>query len=152
MGAALTSRRLGARQKLGALFLLGWTQVVPWITVQAIPILAFTAWRNRGINDFNFLIPLFVLLTVFTLSVGVAQTVFAYLLSDASIRRHRSWFVIYALHSVVWFGEFKNVISRVAQLKEVSGESHWRITPRTSTTADELGDGVATELAEPLAS
>jgi hypothetical protein len=131
---------------------LGWTQIVPWVTVQVIPILAFTAWRHGGISSFNFLIPLFVLLTIFTLSVGVAQTVFAYLLSDPSIRRHRRWFVLYALHSLVWFGEFKNVISRVAQLKEVSGESQWRITPRTAATAAGLIDGVRTEQAEPLAS
>jgi cellulose synthase/poly-beta-1,6-N-acetylglucosamine synthase-like glycosyltransferase len=153
LGPALASHQFSARQKVGALFLLGWTQLVPWITVQVLPILAFTAWRNGGISSFNFLIPLFVLLTIFTLSVGVAQTVFAYLLSDSRIRAHRGWFVLYAFHSMIWFGEFKNVISRVAQLKEVSGESHWRVTPRTSTSVSaSTADGVTTEFAEPLAS
>jgi cellulose synthase/poly-beta-1,6-N-acetylglucosamine synthase-like glycosyltransferase len=153
LGPALVSHRFSARQKVGAAFLLGWTQLVPWVTVQVVPILAFSAWRHGGISSFNFLIPLFVLLTIFTLSVGVAQTVFAFLLSDASIRQHRRWFVVYALHSMIWFGEFKNVISRVAQLKEVSGESQWRITPRSTTAAQEAAvDGAAMERAEPLAS
>jgi cellulose synthase/poly-beta-1,6-N-acetylglucosamine synthase-like glycosyltransferase len=153
LAPALTSSSFNPRQKIGALFLLGWTQIVPWITVQVIPILAFTAWRDHGLSHFDLLIPLFVLLTIFTLSVGLAQTIFAYLLSDASIRRHRSWFVLYALHSMLWFGEFKNVIARVAQLKEVSGESQWRVTPRTSTAgANAPADGITTEYAEPLAS
>lgn len=112
------------------MFLLGWTQAVPWITVQVLPILAFTAWRDGGVRNFDLLIPLFVLLTVFTASVGIAQTVFAYLLSDNEIRRHRWWFVFYAINSMLWFGEFKNIISRVAQLKELVGERQWRVTPR----------------------
>ena len=130
--AALASPQLNRRQKIGATFLLGWTQLVPWVTVQVLPILAFTAWRDRGLGGFNLLIPLFVLLTIFTISVGVAQTVFAYLLSDSQIRRHRGWFVLYAVNSMIWYGEFKNVISRVAQLKELIGERQWRVTPRSA--------------------
>ena len=139
--AALTSDRLNRRQKIGATFLLGWTQLVPWITVQVLPILAFTAWRDGGLSDFNLLIPLFVLLTIFTISVGLAQTVFAYLLSDSQIRRHRWWFVLYAINSMLWYGEFKNVISRVAQLKELIGERQWRVTPRTAVTARKAVSG-----------
>ena len=135
LGPALTSDRLSARQKIGAAFLLGWTQLVPWLTVQVLPILAFAAWRNGGVGGFSFL-PIFVLLTIFTVSVGVAQTVFAFLLSDPQIRRHRKWFVLYAFHSMLWFGEFKNVISRVAQLKELIGEKQWRVTPRSSVPVD----------------
>jgi cellulose synthase/poly-beta-1,6-N-acetylglucosamine synthase-like glycosyltransferase/DNA-binding NarL/FixJ family response regulator len=154
LGPALKSSRLTARQKVGAAFLLGWTQLVPWVTVQVIPILAFSAWRTGSIGDFNFLIPLFVLLTIFTFSVGVAQTVFAYLLSDPTIRRHRGWFILFAIHSMLWFGEFKNVIARVAQLKELIGERQWRVTPRsapimvetsraTGTTVDLQGNTLA---------
>jgi cellulose synthase/poly-beta-1,6-N-acetylglucosamine synthase-like glycosyltransferase len=127
---SMRSRHLSIRQKIGAAFLLGWTQVVPWVTVQVLPILAFTAWRDGGFSHLDLLMPLFVLLTIFTFSVGVAQSVFAYILSDPSIRRHRWWFVLYAAHSMVWFGEFKNVVARVAQLKEFLGERQWRVTPR----------------------
>ena len=108
---------------------------MPWVSLQVIPILAFTAWRDGGLGHLDWLIPLFVLLSVFTLTVGGAQTVFAYMLADARIRRHRAWFVLYAIHSMLWFGELKNVIARVAQLKEATGDRVWRVTPRTATAA-----------------
>jgi hypothetical protein len=130
----LTSDRLNGRQKLGAAFLLGWAQVIPWITIQVVPILAFVAWRNGGLGHLDWLVPLFVLLSIFTFSVGAAQAIFAYVLGDATIRRRPAWFFLYALHSILWFGEFKNLIVRVAQLKELIGERQWRVTPRTAIT------------------
>ena len=136
--AALKSQRLSRRQKFGAIMLLGWTQVIPWVTIQVLPILAFTAW-NGGVHKIDLLIPLFVLLSIFTFSVGPAQTVFAYILGDERVRRHRGWFWLYALQSVIWFGEFKNLIARVAQIKELIGERQWRVTPRAApeATADD---------------
>ncbi len=136
---ALTSDQLNGRQKLGAAFLLGWAQVIPWITIQVVPILAFVAWRDGGLGNLDWLVPLFVLLSIFTFSVGAAQAIFAYLLGDESIRRRRSWFVLYALHSILWFGEFKNLIVRVAQLKELIGERQWRVTPRTAQAVPPAG-------------
>jgi cellulose synthase/poly-beta-1,6-N-acetylglucosamine synthase-like glycosyltransferase/CheY-like chemotaxis protein len=138
---ALTSDRLSGRQKLGAGFLLGWAQVVPWVTIQVIPILGFTAWRDGGLGHLDWLVPLFVLLSIFTLSVGGAQAIFAYVLGDPRIRHHRAWFVLYAIHSMLWFGELKNLIARVAQLKEVTGERHWRVTPRGAAAPGTPGTG-----------
>jgi cellulose synthase/poly-beta-1,6-N-acetylglucosamine synthase-like glycosyltransferase len=131
---ALRSDKLSLRQKLGAAFLLGWTQIVPWVTIQVIPILAFTAWRDGGVGRVDLLVPTFVLLSLFTFTVGPAQAVFAYVLGDPRIRRHGLWFWVYAVHSLVWFAEFKNLISRVAQLKELVGERQWRVTPRAQET------------------
>ena len=138
---ALTSDRLSRRQKLGAGFLLGWAQVVPWVTIQVIPILGFTAWRDEGLGHLDWLVPLFVLLSIFTLSVGGAQAIFAYVLGDSRIRRHRAWFVLYAIHSMLWFGELKNLIARVAQLKEVIGERQWRVTPRAAAAPGARASG-----------
>ncbi|MDQ2811175.1 MAG: glycosyltransferase [Actinomycetota bacterium] len=134
---ALTSDRLSGRQKIGAGFILGWAQVVPWVSIQIIPILGFNAWRNHGLAHLDWLVPVFVLLAIFTLTVGTAQAIFAYVLGDARIRRHRGWFVLYAINSMLWFGELKNVIARVAQLKELTGDRVWRITPRTTPSARE---------------
>lgn len=136
---ALVSDRLSARQKLGAAFLLGWAQIVPWVTIQVIPILGFAAWRDDGLGRLDWLVPLFVLLSLFTVSVGGAQVIFAYGLGDPRIRRHRGWFVLYAIHSMLWYGELKNLIARVAQLKEVVGERQWRVTPRAAAGAHALG-------------
>lgn len=148
---SLTSDRLTVRQKVGAGFLLGWAQIVPWVTIQVLPILAFVAWRDGGFGHLDWLVPLFVMLSIFTFSVGFAQALFAYMLGDERVRRHRSWFVLYALHSMLWFGEFKNLIARVAQLKELIGERQWRVTPRTGaevTTTTATGT-TATGGAEP---
>jgi cellulose synthase/poly-beta-1,6-N-acetylglucosamine synthase-like glycosyltransferase len=128
---ALSTSKLNNRQKLGTVFLLGWAQIIPWITIQIVPILGFVAWRDGGLGRLDWLVPLFVLLSIFTFSVGAAQAIFAYRLGHESVRRHRRWFLLYALHSILWFGEFKNLIVRVAQLKELIGERHWRVTPRT---------------------
>ncbi len=127
---AMNSDKLTRRQKVGAAFLLGWNQIVPWLTIQVIPMLAFTAWRDGGIGRIDLLVPMFVLLSLFTFTVGPAQAIFAYLLGAEPVRQHRSWFSLYALHNVLWFGELKNLISRVAQLKEIAGEREWRVTPR----------------------
>jgi cellulose synthase/poly-beta-1,6-N-acetylglucosamine synthase-like glycosyltransferase len=132
---ALASDQLSVRQKLGAAFLLGWTQMMPWITLQIIPILGFVAWHDHGLGRLDWLVPLFVLLSIFTLSAGGAQVLFAYGLGDPRIRRHRGWFVLYAIHSMLWFGEFKNLIVRVSQLKEVSGDRVWSVTPRAQSGA-----------------
>ena len=140
---ALSSPQLTRRQKIGAAFLLGWTQVIPWITIQVIPILAFVAWRDGGIGRLDLLVPVFVLLSIFTFTVGPAQAIFAYVLGDPRIRSHRRWFLLYAFNSMLWYGELKNLISRVAQLKELTGERQWRVTPRTATTAVVVTDEIS---------
>ncbi len=146
LGPALASGQLNGRQKIGAAFLLGWAQVIPWITIQVLPILAFVAWRDGGLGKLDWLIPFFVLLSIFTFSVGAAQAVFAYLLGDASIRRHRSWFVFYGVQSILWFGEFKNLIARVAQLKELIGEQQWRVTPRAASSSPGVSESPGHDL------
>jgi len=138
---ALTSNRLSGRQKAGAGFILGWAQVVPWVSIQIVPILGFNAWRDHGLAHLDWLVPVFVLLAIFTLTVGTAQAIFAYVLGDARIRRHRSWFVLYAINSMLWFGELKNVIARAAQLKELTGDRVWRITPRTAAVPGAAAQG-----------
>jgi cellulose synthase/poly-beta-1,6-N-acetylglucosamine synthase-like glycosyltransferase/DNA-binding response OmpR family regulator len=146
---ALRSPALTIRQRLGAGFLLGWAQAMPWITIQVLPMIAFVAWRDHGLGRVNFFVPLFVLLTVFTLTAGAAQTWFAFALGDPRIRRHRRWFVVYAVSVSIWFGEFKNLIARVAQIKELSGERQWRVTPRTSETVIDLTDHETAEVVAP---
>lgn len=131
---AATCRGLTARQRIGAVFLLGWAQLMPWVTIQVVPIVGFAIWRDGGVAGLG-LYPLFALLSILTLTVGVAQTWFAYALGDSEIRRHKSWFITYALHSLLWFGEVKNLIARVAQLKELLGERQWRVTPRVSVAS-----------------
>jgi cellulose synthase/poly-beta-1,6-N-acetylglucosamine synthase-like glycosyltransferase/DNA-binding response OmpR family regulator len=127
---AWRSPALSLRQKLGMTFLLGWREVYPWVSLQMIPIVAFLAWREGGVGRLDWLVPLFVLTTLFTASVGPGQTYFARRLGVPEIRRQKGWFLRYLVISSLFYTEFKNVIARVAQLKEFSGEREWKVTPR----------------------
>jgi cellulose synthase/poly-beta-1,6-N-acetylglucosamine synthase-like glycosyltransferase len=137
VGPVLRSRHLSVRQKSGALFLLGWREAYPWLSLQILPILAFEITRAGGASRLGWLIPLLVLSTLFTLSVGPGQVVFAYLNAHPSIRRHRRWFWAYLLIASVFYTEFKNVIARVAQVKELTGDRAWRVTPRVASAGED---------------
>ena len=129
---AIRSKKLTPRQKLGAVYLLAWRELYPWISSQMFPIIAFWAVKYHGLNKIDWLIPIFVLTSLFTLSVGPGQALFSYLKSDKEIKTHKSWFWQYLLFSSIFYTEFKNIIARIAQIKEIMGERSWRITPRTN--------------------
>ena len=122
---------LTLRQKLGITVLLGWREVYPWLSLQILPLLAFFAWKAGGVGDLNLLIPFFVLTTLFTLSVGPGQTYFAYRLAAPEVRRHQIWFLAYLVVSTLIYTEMKNMIGRIAQIKELTGDRQWRVTPRS---------------------
>jgi hypothetical protein len=109
-------------------YLLGWRELYPWLSLQVFPLIAY--WLFRG-DDFELFQPIFLLGTLFVLHVGPAQTVFAYALADREIKRRPWWFVRYLVASTLFYTEFKNIISRVAHIKELMGERSWRVTPRS---------------------
>jgi cellulose synthase/poly-beta-1,6-N-acetylglucosamine synthase-like glycosyltransferase/DNA-binding response OmpR family regulator len=130
--AGLRSRTLTPQQKFGFLFLLGWREVYPWLSLQMFPVVAFYLTVGRELDWF---VPVFVLTTLFTTTVGPSQTLFAYRQADPEIRRHGRWFLAYLVLATVFYTEWKNVIGRVAQVKQVMRESSWKVTPRTPGTA-----------------
>jgi cellulose synthase/poly-beta-1,6-N-acetylglucosamine synthase-like glycosyltransferase len=142
VGGVLSSTTTTARQKAGLLFLLGWREVYPWLSLQMIPLLAYVLIARPGGKSVHWAMPFFLLTSVLTLAVGLVQSVFAYLLAHPSVRVHRRWFVVYALVGGIFYTEFKNTLARVAHLKQLSGEREWNVTPRTS----------AEQAAEPLRS
>jgi CheY-like chemotaxis protein/cellulose synthase/poly-beta-1,6-N-acetylglucosamine synthase-like glycosyltransferase len=127
---AVRSKNLTPRQKTGAAYLLAWREIYPWISSQVFPIIAFWIFKFHGVQNLDWLVPVFVLTTLFTASVGPGQALFAYLKADHEIKQHKSWFIWYLLFSSLVYTEFKNVIARVAQIKELMGERSWRVTPR----------------------
>ncbi|MDP9466052.1 MAG: glycosyltransferase [Actinomycetota bacterium] len=130
--AGLSSRTLTPQQKFGFLFLLGWREVYPWLSLQMFPIVAFYLTAGK---DLNWFVPVFVLTTLFTITVGPSQTLFAYRQADPEIRKHRRWFLAHLVLATCFYTEWKNVIGRVAQVKQVIRESSWKVTPRTPGTA-----------------
>jgi cellulose synthase/poly-beta-1,6-N-acetylglucosamine synthase-like glycosyltransferase len=125
------SSQFSLRNKLGLSFLLGWREIYPWLSLQMWPLIAFLVWRAGGVGELDWMIPVFVLTTLFTTSVGPGQTSFAYRLAAAELRSHRRWFLTYLLVSSLFYTEFRNVIARVAQIKELTGERRWIVTSRS---------------------
>ena len=131
---ALRNDKLSIRQRYGFFFLLGWREVYPWISVQMFPIVAFYSLRAGGPEHLDWFVPIFVLTSLFTLSVGPWQTLFAYRQADPLVRRHKRWFWFYLAVSSVFYTEYKNTIARVAQVKQLMREKAWKVTPRTAGT------------------
>ena len=135
----LRSPHLSARQKIGLWYLLMWREVYPWISLQMFPIVAYWAWEAGGVLKLDWFVRLFIVTSLFTLSTGPGQTLFAYLLAAPDIRQHPRWFVAYLMVSSLFYTEFKNTISRVAQLKELSRERQWKVTPRSAEASEASG-------------
>jgi cellulose synthase/poly-beta-1,6-N-acetylglucosamine synthase-like glycosyltransferase/GGDEF domain-containing protein len=127
--ALMRNDSLTPRQKAGMAFLLGWSQVFPWISSQVLPILLF--WiLMRGWGSVDWLVPLFVATTVFTVTTGPLRTAFSYHLADPALRRRPGWFLMYLLVEPLVYTPLKNLITRVSHLKELMGEQQWKVTPR----------------------
>ncbi len=130
LGRALRSPHLSPRQKLGMLQLLGWREIFPWLSLQVLPILAYhLAWRGEAVD---WLAPFFLFTTLVMLSNRPAQILFTYRQADPQIRCRKGWFVRYFLVSLFFYMEMKNLISRVAHVKEAMRERQWKVTPRAS--------------------
>ena len=126
------SPKLGVRQKAGLGFLLGWREIYPWLSLQMFPVLAYKAYQDGGITRLHWLAPALLLATLFTLAVGPAQTLFAWRLAAPEIRGRTRWFWSHLLVSSLVYTEWKNIVARIAQVKELVGESQWNVTPRTA--------------------
>jgi CheY-like chemotaxis protein len=126
--AALRSPELTLRQRLGCIHLLGWRELVPWLSLQTFAILAY--WLVRGEPTVEWFVPVFVGTTLLTFSAGPVQAWMAWRLSHPSLRQHKAWFVFYGLASQLFYAEFKNVIGRTAHIKEAMRERKWKVTPR----------------------
>jgi cellulose synthase/poly-beta-1,6-N-acetylglucosamine synthase-like glycosyltransferase len=132
---ALRSPSLTLRQKLGFTFLLGWREVYPWLSLQVVPLLGFFSWKAGSAGQLNWFIPIFVLTTLYTLSVGPGQTYFAWRVATTEVRGRPGWFLRYLVVSTFFYTEMKNLISRVAQIKEAVGERQWTVTTRNPRSA-----------------
>lgn len=129
LGGLLRSRTLDARQKVGMAYLLGWSQLYPWISGQILPIVAFWV-LTYGWESIEWFIPIWVATTLFTLGTGPARAIITYRLAAQALRRRPGWFLFYLLAEPVFYAPLKNLIVRVAQLQELMGERQWKVTPR----------------------
>jgi len=126
----MRSPHLTLRNKLGVFHLLAWREIFPWISLQIVPVVAFWANRAGGLDEINWFVPILFILTIATLATGPGQILFTWHLADEQHKRHRSWFFLYLWRAFLFYAEYKNLIARVAQLKEAAGEKAWKVTSR----------------------
>ena len=138
----LASPNLTLRQKLGLFHLTVWRETYPWIATQMIPIIIFWAIKFGGLNRIDWLVPIFVMTTIFTLGTGPAQTILAWRLAHREIRRRWRWFLYYLVISSLFYTSFKNLVSMVAQLNEAFQQRKWMVTPRAARLAETAIHGV----------
>ncbi|GAA0546605.1 hypothetical protein GCM10010390_55960 [Streptomyces mordarskii] len=131
----LRSPAFTARQKAGLVVLLGWREIQPWLTLQILPVLLYSAWRAGGVDQLDWAVPVCLLATLFTLSAGLVQALFAWRLAVPELRRRRAWFWRYLLVSTFFYSHFKNIVARQSLLKEVLRDRQWRVTPRPGEKA-----------------
>ncbi|MGP3966580.1 glycosyltransferase [Streptomyces sp. 6N223] len=127
----LRSPDLSPRQKAGLAVLLGWREVQPWLTLQILPVLLYSAWGAGGVTQLDWAVPICLLALAFTLFAGLVQGAFAWRLAAPEMRRRRRWFWRYLLTSTLFYTHFKNLVARHAHLKEALGQRQWHVTPRT---------------------
>jgi len=131
---AFGSPALTVRQKLGLFWLLGWREVYPWLSLQMYPLILISLVHPAAGHGFRINISLYLFTALFSMMVGPTQALFAYALADASIRRHRRWFIRFCLVNLV-YSEFKNVVARLTPIKALLGEHDWHVTPRAVGTS-----------------
>ncbi len=133
----LTSPHLSLRQKLGATYLLAFREAYAWLAILVWPLLGFLIWRDGGLDLSS---PLFTLVTLFVTVSGPVQTLAAWRLAAPELRQHPRWFVGAAFLNLFFYTEYKNLIARVAHLKQLRGEHQWVVTPRTASTTSSHTD------------
>ncbi|MGW9042365.1 glycosyltransferase [Streptomyces lydicus] len=131
----LRSPAFTVRQKLGLLVLLGWREVQPWLTLQILPVLLYSAWKAGGVQHLDWAVPVCVLAMLLTVAAGPVQALFAWRLAVPELRARTRWFWSYLLLSTVFYSHFKNMVARQAHLKEALGDRQWRVTPRAAAKA-----------------
>lgn len=129
LGACIRSRKLGRRQRWGAFFLLGWREVAPWTTLAMLPLAAYSLLTTGGL-PLN--VPGLLLAASGTALAGPFQTWLAWRVTPPAYRGSGWGYLLYGLASIVAYTELKNVVARVAQVKQAAGERTWVTTPRTS--------------------
>jgi len=126
---SLSSSKVTARQKLGLVHLLTWRELYPWIANQMFPIIIFWVIKYGSITRIDWLVPIFVLTTIFTLGTGPGQILMAWHLAHRDIRRHGTWFLYALLINAIFYTAFKNIIANVAQVNEAMQQRRWMVTP-----------------------
>lgn len=120
---------LNRRQRMGMALLIGWREVNPWLSQLMMALIAFQLWHLGPEAVRTWEAGALLLATLVTVTSAPAQLLFAWRDAGPDTRR-RAWFVAYGASTIVFYTEWRNLVARVAQLRELCGEKDWTVTPR----------------------
>ncbi|MGL4177762.1 MAG: glycosyltransferase [Dermatophilaceae bacterium] len=121
---------LSRRQRMGMAFLLRWREATPWMSQLSLALVAYALWQADGSwSRMPLSLPLTLLLLV-SLTTAPAQAVFGWRNASREMRRHPVWFLGYLVVGCLAYGEWRNTVSRVAHVRELTGSRDWIVTPR----------------------
>ena len=92
--------------------------------------LAYWVVQAGSINALDWKVPILLVATVYVLITGPLQTLIAYTNAAPEMRKHRGWFLAYLVVAIL-YSEYMTLLARVAHLRQLFGESEWRVTPRS---------------------
>jgi len=127
------SSHLTPRQKLGLGAVLVWRQACPWLSLQALPLLAFFAWKAGSVLDRDVIVPFLVLALLTVLSAGPGQAWVAHRPAVPELRRQGSWSVAHAIVSATFGTVSRPVVTCLAQIREVTGDRPAEAGPPPAT-------------------
>jgi cellulose synthase/poly-beta-1,6-N-acetylglucosamine synthase-like glycosyltransferase len=125
----VAAKHFTPQQRFGGFKMFIWRELYPWISLQRWPVIIFWLMTRDHIDWGN---PLWVATSAITIGTGPAQCFLIAKVRDNAIPVR--WLVFYAFASLLYV-EFKNTIVRIAQMKQVMGESEWVVTARPVPTA-----------------
>jgi cellulose synthase/poly-beta-1,6-N-acetylglucosamine synthase-like glycosyltransferase len=131
LAPALGSGRLGPRARVGVLHLLLLRELFPWLSLLTLPLVAYGLLRGDGLMLWSST-PAIVATAVAATAVP-AQLAATLRLAHPDIRQSPRSLALYTV-CLPFYAEFKNVVSRMAQIRELTGRQHWIVTPRASPT------------------
>lgn len=120
---------LSRRQQFGMTFLLLWREAQPWLTHLIIPLLFFRLLQEDWSASAILTIQLMVLYIIGVAGAPV-QTLFAWWNGTPRTRQRWWHYIVYTVFSAVAYQEWKNLVARVAHLREITGVNEWVVTRR----------------------
>ncbi|MGH2442105.1 MAG: hypothetical protein ACRDFX_02930 [Chloroflexota bacterium] len=108
-------------RRLSAFLAFFWRGAYVWVAIQTLPLTAYRIWRHDGLTLGAWLAPLAVLIALYLLAEPLVTTIGGYALSGRETRRHRWWFVLHFLTSILFYRGLLGTADRAAQIRLLLG-------------------------------
>lgn len=100
-----------------------WRPLVVWLTPAVLATAGYRLAQLSPHGGPSIVVPAALLLLLYVPVPALLRTLFAFLLADEELRRHRGWFIAYGIAWMLWLGAVRNSAVRLAQVRLALGRS-----------------------------